>query len=117
MGQMLNECSKNEGNKLSNNMQEAEQIMINLEDESDCGIDRNMYLFTTKTCPNCNIAKEYLKDFSYEVIDAQENIELTEKYNIFQAPTLVVVEDGVTQKYINASKIREFVEQQLVVMG
>lgn len=117
MGQMLNECSKNEGNKLSNNMQEAEQIMINLEDESDCGIDRNMYLFTTKTCPNCNIAKEYLKDFSYEVIDAQENIELTEKYNIFQAPTLVVVEDGVTQKYINASKIREFVEQQLVVMS
>ncbi len=49
------------------------------------------YLFTTKTCPNCKLAKEYLKNEKYVVIDAEENMELVQRYGIMQAPTLVVV--------------------------
>ncbi len=68
------------------------------------------YLFTTKTCPNCNLAKEYLKDYSYVLIDAEENPELVEKYGIMQAPTLVVVNGDEVKKYGNASRIRAFSE-------
>ncbi len=38
--------------------------------------DEVKYLFTTKTCPNCKIAREYLKNEKYILIDAQENMEL-----------------------------------------
>ena len=49
------------------------------------------YLFTTKTCPNCKIAKEMLGDEDYQVIDAEEQQDLVEKFGVMQAPTLVVV--------------------------
>ena len=68
------------------------------------------YLFTTKTCPNCKIAKEYLSDEEYELIDAEENIELAQKYGVMQAPTLIVVNDDKMQKYVNASNIKKYVE-------
>lgn len=68
------------------------------------------YLFTTKTCPNCKAAKEYLKEETYQLIDAEENTELAEKYGIMQAPTLVVVENGAAKKYVNASNIKRYAE-------
>ena len=69
------------------------------------------YLFTTKTCPNCAKAKAMLEeaDVEYVVIDAEENVELTKKYGIKQAPTLVVVGDE-TKKYVNASNIQGYVD-------
>lgn len=70
------------------------------------------YLFTTKTCPNCRIAKEMLKGEEYVVIDAEENQELVQKYGVRQAPTLVVVDGTHTEKYVNASNIKQFVDQQ-----
>ena len=70
------------------------------------------YLFTTKTCPNCKMAKEFLKDMDYQVIDAEENPELSNRLGIMQAPTLVLVKDGKIQKYVNASNIRRFTEEQ-----
>ena len=69
-----------------------------------------LLLFTTKTCPNCRIAKELLKDVAYEVVDAEEQVELTNKYGIMQAPTLVELKDGEVRKYVNASNIKAFVE-------
>ena len=70
-----------------------------------------LYLFTTRTCPNCNSAKEVLKGLNYQVIDAEEQPELAERFGILQAPTLVIVRDGIVQKFSNASNIRRFVEQ------
>ncbi len=70
------------------------------------------YLFTTKTCPNCKLAKEYLKDYQYIVIDAEENMELAVKYGVMQAPTLVLVDGDEVQKYVNAPRIKQFVESQ-----
>ncbi|MBR6643298.1 MAG: ribonucleoside triphosphate reductase [Lachnospiraceae bacterium] len=69
-----------------------------------------LLLFTTKTCPNCRIAKELLKDVAYEVVDAEESIELTNEYGIMQAPTLVELKGGEVRKYVNASNIKAFVE-------
>ena len=71
-----------------------------------------LYLFATKTCPNCRSAKEFLKGWDYQIIDAEEHPELAEKFSIMQAPTLVIVRDGIVQKFANASNIRKFVEQE-----
>lgn len=68
------------------------------------------YLFTTKTCPNCNLAKEYLKDVDYTVIDAEENMDLAVRYGVMQAPTLVIVAGQSEQKYVNVSNIRKYAE-------
>ena len=76
------------------------------------GIPAGTYLFTTKTCPNCKAAKEFLKDVEYKVIDAEENPELSSRLGIMQAPTLVLVKDGKIQKYVNASNIRRYTEEK-----
>ena len=67
-------------------------------------------LFTTKTCPNCSVAAGSLDDAAipYEVIDAEENMELVTRYGVMQAPTLVIVRDGKVTKLANASNIRAF---------
>ena len=73
-----------------------------------------LYLFTTKTCPNCSLAKSYLKGVSYAVVDAEENADLAAEYSIMQAPTLVVINNGIVNKYVNASNIKRYSEEQLI---
>ena len=68
------------------------------------------YLFTTKTCPNCRMAKEMLKGEAVQIIDSEENPELVKKYGIMQAPTLVIVDGARTKKYVNASNIKKYVD-------
>ena len=69
------------------------------------------YLFTTKTCPNCRLAREILKNEKYVLIDAEENIELARKYQIMQAPTLVEVNGDSIRKYANLSNIKKYAEE------
>ncbi|MBO6015606.1 MAG: ribonucleoside triphosphate reductase, partial [Lachnospiraceae bacterium] len=73
------------------------------------------YLFTTATCPNCRLAKQYLADEKYITMDANENVELATKYGIMQAPTLVVIGGGKVQKYAGVSKIKKYVDEKLLV--
>ncbi len=73
------------------------------------------YLFTTRTCPNCKMAREYLKGEKYLVIDAEENMELARRYGVMQAPTLVVVEGNDSRKYVNASNIKKYADQRRAV--
>lgn len=73
------------------------------------------YLFTTKTCPNCKAAKEYLRGESYVLIDAEENMELAQRYGVMQAPTLVVVNGDSHKKYVNVSNIKKYAESMLTV--
>ena len=68
------------------------------------------YLFTTKTCPNCRAAKEYLKDEEYILVDAEEEVELTQQYKVMQAPTYVVVNEQGVQKYVNVSNIKKYAD-------
>ena len=73
-------------------------------------IPTGTYLFTTKTCPNCRMAKQFLQHMDYEVVDAEENAELATRFGIMQAPTLVVVKNGQIRKITNASEIRKYAE-------
>ncbi len=71
------------------------------------------YLFTTSTCPNCKIAKEMLKGEEYQLIDAEKNPEMAARYGIMQAPTLVVIRGNEEKKYVNASNIQRYVDENL----
>ncbi len=73
--------------------------------------DRNL-LFATKTCPNCKMAKTFLDQagISYEVVIADEHEDLCDAFHISQAPTLVVVKDGMAQNIENVSNIRKYIE-------
>ena len=75
--------------------------------ESDDGV----LLFATKTCPNCRLAKSFLEKagIAYNVILADENPEMCDKYGISQAPTLVVTKDGKVEKIVNVSNIRKYI--------
>ncbi len=76
------------------------------------GEGNGLLLFTTKTCPNCRIAKAVLDKagLRYSIVDAEEDPELCRKYNIQQAPTLVSFTDGIATVISNASQIRAFAE-------
>jgi ribonucleoside-triphosphate reductase len=69
-------------------------------------------LFATKTCPNCKMAKMLLDKagIAYEVVDAEENVDLTKQYGVKKAPTLIVpMADGL-KVYENASNIKGYIE-------
>lgn len=87
----------------------GDEITVNVESPHNI-----KYLFTTKTCPNCKIARVCLQDVKYVTIDAQENPELAARYGVMQAPTLVVVNGEHYKKYVNASNIKKYVDQKAV---
>lgn len=87
---------------------------VNKEAKIPAAVDENgIFLFTTKTCPNCKIADTWLKSagISYEKIDAEEQAELTQKFSIMQAPTLVVCRNGACETFSNASNIRKYIDR------
>ena len=69
-------------------------------------------LFTTKTCPNCKMAKRILDaaGVKYIAIDAEEQKDLTVKYNVKKAPTLLVPNGDTYLRFDNASEINRYVE-------
>ncbi len=69
-------------------------------------------LFTTKTCPNCKMAKMMLDKagIKYTVIDAEDQKDLTQKYGVKKAPTMLVANGQGYDRYENASFIKKFVE-------
>lgn len=71
-------------------------------------------LFATKTCPNCKMAKMLLDKagIKYKVIDAEENPDLTKKYNVHKAPTLLVPTEEGFEAFENASNIKGYIESR-----
>ncbi|MCL2864705.1 MAG: ribonucleoside triphosphate reductase [Lachnospiraceae bacterium] len=69
-------------------------------------------LFTTKTCPNCEVAATSLNaaKIVYKTVDAEENIDLAREFGVRQAPTLVVVDEKGVQKMSNASNIKAYID-------
>ena len=72
-----------------------------------------LFLFTTKTCPNCKIAKSELEKagLHYQVMDVSEHMDLVSRYGIQQAPTLIVRHGDQVEKLVNASTIKRFAAQ------
>ena len=79
--------------------------------------DAKVLLFTTKTCPNCAIAKEYLGTMPYKLIDALEEPELATKYGVKMAPTLVVDNGSNVKMYVRASEIKQYVDENKKVLA
>jgi ribonucleoside-triphosphate reductase len=70
-------------------------------------------IFTTKTCPNCKMAKMLLgkAGIEYDMVDAQDNPELAKKYGVVKAPTMFVNVNGKQLKLENVSDIKKFIEE------
>ena len=69
-------------------------------------------LFGTKTCPNCKVAKTLLDKakVKYRYVDAEEDVNLTKELMVKQAPTLVIIKDGVKENINNLSNIKKYIE-------
>ena len=96
---------QNKGIEVNKPAHEALRESLEIEKAEEKNLN---YLFTTKTCPNCKLAKEYLKDIDYTVVDAEENAELAIQYGVMQAPTLVVLSGQSHKKYVNVSNIKNY---------
>lgn len=75
-------------------------------------LNSKAYLFTSKQCPNCKVAKIILDSSSldYEVIDAEDSLSLTNEFQIQQVPTLVIVDSENVQSFTNVSNIKKYVK-------
>jgi len=75
-------------------------------------ISGTTYLFTSKTCPNCRIAKKLLDDanMTYSIVDAAERPDLVSAFDVRHVPTLIVCSDGASARYINASQINQYLD-------
>ncbi len=99
---------------------EAEEIVASTKQETaelpkNGELGDGTYLFITATCPNCKAAKAQLKDsgIDYQVINAEENADISKALRIMQAPTLVVVDKGKVERYTGLSSVIGYVESQV----
>ncbi len=73
----------------------------------------NVLLFTTKTCPNCKMSKMMLDKagIDYLVVDAEDEKELTYRFGVRKAPTMLVENGETFDRYENASEIKGYIER------
>ena len=71
-------------------------------------------LVTTKTCPNCKVAAAMLDKagIAYTKVLAEERLDLVNKYDIKQAPTMIIEGAGCTEVYVGAPEIKAFIESR-----
>ncbi len=76
---------------------------------------QQILLFTTKTCPNCKMAKMILDKagIKYVTIDAEEEKEKTVSFGVKKAPTMLVPSPDGYDRYENASFIKKFAEEYI----
>ncbi len=71
-------------------------------------------LFTRNGCPNCKTSKMMLDKagVKYTIVNAEEDKELTMKFGVKKAPTLLVPNGNSFVAYDNASEIRKYIENR-----
>ena len=76
-----------------------------------------LVLVTATKCPNCAMAKRFLdsKGLAYDVVNGSEDAEFADRFEIKQAPTLLVFDENgeLAGKYVNLSNVRKFIEGQV----
>ena len=72
-----------------------------------------LLLFTTRTCPNCRQAISLLDKagIPYRKVVAEESHDLTTRYGVRQAPTLVYEDQGQAVKLTGVGAIKKFADQ------
>ena len=102
-----------ESELLGDKLQEAKNSAPVKEAEAMEQAQSRMVLLTTRTCPNCNTAKNLLNEagIQYDVVYAEEpdGAALASEYNITAAPTLIVQNGEKADLYGNVSNIRGFI--------
>ena len=93
------------------NFKENEKPVKEVKQEAEKA--EQLLLFTTKTCPNCKIVKDMLgkKGIEYTIVDAEENVDECNKFEVNQAPTLIAVTKDGYEKYANASNIIKYINR------
>ncbi len=76
--------------------------------ETGADTEARILLFKTPTCPNCKAAGAILDKagVSYTLLNAEEEPALVRKYDIMQAPTMVLVKGNGFEKYRGVSEIK-----------
>jgi ribonucleoside-triphosphate reductase len=97
-----------------------ETSKLNVKEKATCACDKKesapelegLTLFTRNGCPNCKTSKMMLDKagIKYTVINAEEDKEMTLKYGVKKAPTLLVPNGSGYQTFDNASEIRKYIE-------
>ena len=70
-----------------------------------------LLLFTTPTCSSCKMVKNTMQKagIAHREVDASQHQDLVEKYGVQQAPSLVSVHGGDTQKFAGPAKVMEYI--------
>ena len=103
------ENSRLEGRRLCD-WESADTALAKTDAAPAASDETDLLLFTTKTCPNCKIAKNELEKagIAYQTMDVSEHLDLVSQYGIQQAPTLIVRHGDQVEKLVNASVIKKF---------
>ncbi|MDO5521552.1 MAG: ribonucleoside triphosphate reductase [bacterium] len=94
---------------------DSEVEMASVAYKVDAASQDRIFLFTTKTCPNCIMAKKMLEGIDYTIIDAGEQPDLAKAYGVMQAPTLIVEKSGEVQRIPNLSRIKAYADSMKVI--
>ncbi len=78
-----------------------------------------LMLFATRTCPNCRQAEELLGQagIPYRKVVAEENPDLTVRYGVRQAPTLVFENGGDPVKLVGLGAVRTYISTHKSAVG
>ena len=97
-----------------------ETSKLNVKEKAACSCEKKestpeldgLTLFTRNGCPNCKTSKMMLDKagIKYTVINAEEDKEMTIKYGVKKAPTLLVPNGSGFETFDNASEIRKYIE-------
>ncbi len=88
-------------------------------EESSAVLADGVYLFATKSCPNCKAMAQLLDraGISFEKIYVEDNEELARELALRQAPTLVEVKAGNAEKFVNVVAIKNYIQNKTQQTG
>lgn len=106
----------NDGKAKEYKMRKLYDLNCSKEPHSVGNSKDGIMLFGTKTCPNCKMAKKVLDEakVSYTYIDAEKEADLTKRYGIKQAPSLVIAQNGEVELIKNISEIKKYINEKVV---
>ena len=86
---------------------------------SEATLADGVYLFATKSCPNCKAMAQLLDraGISFEKIYVEDNEDLARELGLRQAPTLVEVKAGNAEKFVNVVAIKTYIQNKTAQTG
>ena len=88
-------------------------------EETESALADGVYLFATKSCPNCKAMAQLLDraGISFEKIYVEDNEDLARALGLRQAPTLVEVKAGNAEKFVNVVAIKTYIQNKTAQTG